>query len=359
MSHVDQQHPVPTILTYVLFLGIAAIKLHFTIPNRKYDTKSTFPPNNRKSADNTRNMITDAEQINIYRWERSRNRLSFDHTDRNRGRQRHLTYHKHFETNQESFHDYSNENFKDSVRVPKPSSNGVRKGYDCLEDMLYERNRNKNDHVEEFSRHEPKLNRGTSLSSLDDYNDSEMTEVTNILPNLEESQSFEFSDSSHTTPRSGFNNAKLQWRKRIMPNRLVMVRHGESEGNVNEIIYSNKADSDVCLTKLGWEQARTAGEALKNEVFYNRNDGKCQSVHFIVSPYVRTIETFHGLASAWCDPDVEFGHIADLEKRKIQWYDRLARYVLSYFSSIHFVNVGPGTIGSLSHLDVCICCIIS
>lgn len=338
MSHDDT--PIPSILSYALFLGVACIKLHFltststTSDHHKHlsyedETKKLPTYYNRKDED-TSNMITQAEQIDIYRWKRSRHRLSFDHTsDRNRGRQRHLTFHKHFETNT----DYKNTTIAgtndDASPLNKPykaitgttiQSTGVRNGYDCLEDMLSEQK--KKGHMEEFSRHDPVYHQGTSFSSIDDYNDSEIAEITSMRPNLNETQSFE--SESIMTPRSGYDDVKLQWRKRIMPNRLVMVRHGESEGNVNEIIYSNKADSDISLTKLGWEQSRAAGEALKKEVFYNANDKTCQSVHFIVSPYVRTIETFHGIASAWCDPDVEFGHIEDPEKRKIQWYDRLA-----------------------------------
>lgn len=104
----------------------------------------------------------------------------------------------------------------------------------------------------------------------------------------------------------------------IMPKRLIMIRHGQSEGNVNEKIYSVKPDNALRLTGLGWEQARMAGQTLKNEII-----GKDEPIHFILSPYVRTAETLHGLLSAWSDPDEEFSHIMDEEVRKRAWYDCL------------------------------------
>ena len=42
------------------------------------------------------------------------------------------------------------------------------------------------------------------------------------------------------------------------------------------------------------------------------------------------METFHGLAAAWCDPDAEFGHITDEHKRKIMWYNRLAEMGITW-----------------------------
>ena len=75
------------------------------------------------------------------------------------------------------------------------------------------------------------------------------------------------------------------------------------QGNIDEGLYSVTPDNSMPLTKLGWEQARKAGKELKDQVL-----PKGETVHFIVSPYVRTVETFHGIVSAWCDPD-EFKYI--------------------------------------------------
>lgn len=111
--------------------------------------------------------------------------------------------------------------------------------------------------------------------------------------------------------------ARAHYNASIMPNKVIMLRHGQSEGNVNEILYSTTPDNAMRITKLGWEQARKAGEILKAEVIASG-----EPVHFIVSPYVRTVETFHGIVSAWCDP-AEFDYIADRDKRIKAWYGRL------------------------------------
>jgi broad specificity phosphatase PhoE len=117
--------------------------------------------------------------------------------------------------------------------------------------------------------------------------------------------------------------ARARYNARIMPDRLILVRHGQSCGNTNESLYSTTPDNAMALTELGWEQAREAGRLLKERLC----SGK--PVHFIISPYVRTVETFHGMASAWCDPS-EFSRVADGEGRLRAWYARLSELGLSW-----------------------------
>jgi len=100
-----------------------------------------------------------------------------------------------------------------------------------------------------------------------------------------------------------------------LPSKLILVRHGQSEGNVDEKLYTTKPDNAMRLTDLGWEMARAAGKALRDQI------PKDETVHFIVSPYARTVETFHGLCSAWVDPN-EFSHISDRCKRLRKWYSK-------------------------------------
>jgi len=111
-----------------------------------------------------------------------------------------------------------------------------------------------------------------------------------------------------------------------MPEKLVLIRHGQSAGNVNEVLYSTTADNTMPLTDLGWDQARKAGEILKEKIITSG-----ESVHFIVSPYVRTVETFHGIVSAWCDPDgEEFACIDDHNQKVNAWYERLTELGLTW-----------------------------
>lgn len=72
------------------------------------------------------------------------------------------------------------------------------------------------------------------------------------------------------------------------PQRIVLVRHGESQGNEDERIYERVPDHALELTTRGWDQARFAGETLR-EMF----DG--EHVRVFVSPYRRTRQTFQAL----------------------------------------------------------------
>ena len=67
---------------------------------------------------------------------------------------------------------------------------------------------------------------------------------------------------------------------------LCLVRHGQSEGNVDPLKYIELTDSRVPLTEEGKRQARASAEKIK-EAFQNSR----QKLVFWVSPYTRTRET--------------------------------------------------------------------
>merc|ERR1711934_804722 len=107
--------------------------------------------------------------------------------------------------------------------------------------------------------------------------------------------------------------------KRKFPKRLIFVRHGQSQGNVDHAIYRTSPDNALHLTEKGWEQALCAGRELKAII------GE-ETVQWYVSPYVRTRETFHAIAKAWSghsrlswneDPRIreqDFGNFQDPDK---------------------------------------------
>lgn len=74
--------------------------------------------------------------------------------------------------------------------------------------------------------------------------------------------------------------------------RILLVRHGESEGNVDIAKYIEKGDSKVGLTEKGWHQAAGTGAFLKE--FYARHGVTKWPVLFL-SPYQRTRETLAGI----------------------------------------------------------------
>jgi broad specificity phosphatase PhoE len=77
------------------------------------------------------------------------------------------------------------------------------------------------------------------------------------------------------------------------PRRIVLIRHGESQGNVDDAIYERVPDHALALTATGQRQVREAGQQVR-ELFGN------ERVQAFVSPYRRTHQTFHGLG---LDPD--------------------------------------------------------
>ena len=50
------------------------------------------------------------------------------------------------------------------------------------------------------------------------------------------------------------------------PKRLILVRHGESEGNIDPSLYGHVPDNAMHLTALGYEQAVAAGHSIRKIV---------------------------------------------------------------------------------------------
>ena len=74
--------------------------------------------------------------------------------------------------------------------------------------------------------------------------------------------------------------------------RILLVRHGRSEGNVDESLYDTKGDCNIALTDEGWGQARDAGKFLGT---LYKESKKNEWPRLYVSSYLRTQQTLRGL----------------------------------------------------------------
>eukprot|EP01095_Lingulamoeba_sp_RSL-Kostka_P012401 TRINITY_DN4928_c0_g1_i2.p1 TRINITY_DN4928_c0_g1~~TRINITY_DN4928_c0_g1_i2.p1 ORF type:complete len:343 (-),score=76.38 TRINITY_DN4928_c0_g1_i2:113-1141(-) len=81
--------------------------------------------------------------------------------------------------------------------------------------------------------------------------------------------------------------------KERRPKRIILIRHGQSEGNADSKIYSHIPDNQVKLTNKGIKQAIAAGKCLKKEI------PEKETVRFFVSPYKRSRQTFENILVGW------------------------------------------------------------
>jgi broad specificity phosphatase PhoE len=88
----------------------------------------------------------------------------------------------------------------------------------------------------------------------------------------------------------------LFWAKQVSgrPLRVMFIRHGESEANVDRDITRYVPDHSIHLTQKGRQQALETGRLLRQIV----GD---ESIKFICSPYVRTKETYNGIKQSFLD----------------------------------------------------------
>ncbi|KAG8363790.1 hypothetical protein BUALT_Bualt19G0059000 [Buddleja alternifolia] len=89
-----------------------------------------------------------------------------------------------------------------------------------------------------------------------------------------------------------------QQQHRGLPKRIILVRHGESEGNKDGTAYTTTPDHKIPLTAQGIDQAKRAGTLIRNVV----SDAGASSnwkAYFYVSPYERTRSTLREIGRAF------------------------------------------------------------
>jgi len=84
---------------------------------------------------------------------------------------------------------------------------------------------------------------------------------------------------------------------RVLPARIILVRHGESYEDDSQLEYSKIPDPRIPLTDNGRDQANQAGLKIRQELnkIYK---GKPYRVFFYTSPYLRSSQTFECLREA-------------------------------------------------------------
>jgi broad specificity phosphatase PhoE len=105
----------------------------------------------------------------------------------------------------------------------------------------------------------------------------------------------------------------------MKPKNIVLVRHGQSEGNVNKEIYKTKPDYALRLTPTGIQQAQQAGNILFERLGMSLPQ-------FYISPFWRTRDTYHEIRKAWNQShgtDLFKNFYEDPRLREQEWHGSL------------------------------------
>lgn len=107
----------------------------------------------------------------------------------------------------------------------------------------------------------------------------------------------------------------------MRPQRIILVRHGESKGNIDRSIYAERPDYSLELSEKGVQQAVDAGKQLAILI------GK-EKIMFYVSPHWRTRMTCEGILQSFSshkfkireEPrlrEQEWGHLRTVDRNKM------------------------------------------
>ncbi|KAG6701499.1 hypothetical protein I3842_08G168200 [Carya illinoinensis] len=83
-----------------------------------------------------------------------------------------------------------------------------------------------------------------------------------------------------------------------LPKRIILLRHGESAGNLDNSAYTKIPDPQIPLTPAGLAQARLAGTNLRHLISRSSSSSHWR-VHFYVSPYLRTRSTLREIGRSF------------------------------------------------------------
>jgi broad specificity phosphatase PhoE len=101
----------------------------------------------------------------------------------------------------------------------------------------------------------------------------------------------------------------------MKPKRIILVRHGESEGNINKKVYNHKPDYALNLTPKGIEQARAFGAKLIEIC------GGKKPLGIYASPFYRTRQTAKFISESF-DNNIAF-YKEDPRLREQEWSTQL------------------------------------
>ena len=99
----------------------------------------------------------------------------------------------------------------------------------------------------------------------------------------------------------------------MKPERIFIVRHGQSVGNVDKSVYKNIPDYALQLTDLGHTQAFDVGKKMKEMI------EKYSSIQFYISPFWRTRQTYLGIRKSFADTDYRCNFYEDPRLREQEW----------------------------------------
>jgi broad specificity phosphatase PhoE len=96
----------------------------------------------------------------------------------------------------------------------------------------------------------------------------------------------------------------------MKPKHIIIIRHGQSEANVNKELYENTPDHMMQVTDTGREQAAKCGQQLKSIL-----DGKRITVW--QSPYMRTRQTAEAIIAQLSSAEIKIKE--DPRLREQEW----------------------------------------
>lgn len=97
----------------------------------------------------------------------------------------------------------------------------------------------------------------------------------------------------------------------MKPDRIYLVRHGQSVGNVSKEAYADTPDYALELTDTGKQQAVTLGKELAIKI------GPVTPVQFYVSPFWRSRQTFLCIANEFQQKQIHY--YEDSRLREQEW----------------------------------------
>eukprot|EP00873_Tetraselmis_striata_P019330 jgi/Tetstr1/439594/TSEL_028019.t1 len=151
-----------------------------------------------------------------------------------------------------------------------------------------------------------------------------------------------YQQSPQLGERHPMSSAQREWVS--LPARLILVRHAESRGNVDESTYTDTPDWKVPLSDRGQEQAEAAGQTICDLLEEAHGDDYKLSVY--CSPYERCVQTMNGILESFPASKIEsirqevqlreqdFGNFQDLEETKKEKAERL-RYGRFFYRFPH------------------------